>query len=59
MAGTIKFTAEMSENEIAFLDTVVFKGERLKNESIVDIKTYYRRLKPFNIHTLTHALPQA
>ena len=25
---TIKFTAEISENEITFLDTVVFKGER-------------------------------
>jgi len=25
---TIKLTAEMSENEITFLDTVVFKGER-------------------------------
>ena len=36
---TIKFTAKISENEITFLDTVVFKGERLKNESILDIKT--------------------
>ena len=27
---TIKFKAEISENEITFLDTVVFKGERLK-----------------------------
>ena len=25
---TIKLTAEISENEITFLDTVVFKGER-------------------------------
>ena len=35
---TFKFTAEMSENEITFLDTVVFKGERLKNESIFRIE---------------------
>ena len=27
---TIKFTAEISENEITFLDTVVFKGEGFK-----------------------------
>ena len=27
---TIKFVAEISKNEITFLDTVVFKGERLK-----------------------------
>ena len=31
----IKFMAEISENEIAFLDTAVFNGERLKNESIL------------------------
>ena len=32
---TIKFTAEISENEITFLDTVVFKGERF----IKDLQT--------------------
>ena len=31
---TIKFTAEISENEITFLDTVVFKGERFITEGI-------------------------
>ncbi|XP_068704894.1 uncharacterized protein [Montipora foliosa] len=39
---TIKFTAEISEN-----DTVVFKGERLKNESILDIKTHYKPTETF------------
>ena len=51
MTGTIKFTADMSENEIAFLDTVVFKGERLKNESILDINTHY---KPTETFQFTH-----
>ena len=41
----------MSKNEITFLDTVVFKGERLKNESILDIKTHY---KPTNTFQYTH-----
>ena len=38
----IKFTAEISENEITFLDTVVFKGERFKKESILEnsLQTY-------------------
>ena len=36
---TIRFTVEISENKITFLDTVVFKGERFKYESILDIKT--------------------
>ena len=44
---TIKFTAEISENEITFLDTVVFKWERLKNESILDIKTHYKPTETF------------
>ena len=54
---TIKFKAEISENEITFLDKVVFKGERLKKESILDITTNV--LKPFNIHISTHAIHPA
>ncbi|XP_068716884.1 uncharacterized protein [Montipora capricornis] len=44
---TIKFTAEISENEITFLDTEVFKGERFKNESILDIRTHYKPTETF------------
>ena len=50
---TIKCTAEISENEITFLDTIVFKGERLaqRNPSWTP-KPAISGLKPFNIHTL-------
>ena len=50
---TIKFTAEISENEITFLDTIVFKGERFaqRNPSWTS-KPAISGLKPFNIHTL-------
>ena len=34
---TIKFPAEISENEIFFLNTVVFKGEKFTKKSIQDI----------------------
>ena len=36
---TIKFTVEVSETETTFLDTCIYKAERLKkrNESIVDV----------------------
>jgi len=44
---TIKFTAEISENEITFLDTVVFKGERFIKESILDIKTHHKPTETF------------
>ena len=38
---SLKFTAEISENEKTFLDTVVFKVDRFMKESILDIKTHY------------------
>jgi len=44
---TIKFTAEISENEITFLDTVVFKGERFTEKSILDINTHYKPTETF------------
>ena len=34
---SVKFTAEMSDKEINFLDTTVYKGERFHNQGILDI----------------------
>ena len=44
---TIKFTAEISETEITFLDTKVYKGERFHKESILDVKTHYKPTETF------------
>ena len=33
---TIKFTADISDKEIIFLDTCIYKGERFEKESILD-----------------------
>ena len=41
-ANTIKFTAEMSEIEITFLDTKVYKGIRFNKEPILDMHTHYK-----------------
>ena len=38
--STIKFTAEMSETEITFLDTKVYKGVRFDEESILNVQTH-------------------
>ena len=35
---TIRFRAEISENETSFLDKIIFKGERFRNESILEIR---------------------
>ena len=56
---TIKFTAEISENEITFLDTVVFKGERLKKNPFWTSKLTTNLLKPFSTHISTHAIHPA
>ena len=45
--STIKFTAEMSETEIAFLDTKVYKGVRFDKESILDVQTHYKPTETF------------
>ena len=54
---TIKFTAEISENQITFLDTVVFKGERFIKESILDIKTHYKPTETFQYTHFTSCHP--
>ena len=54
-----KFTAEISENEITFLDTVVFKGERLKKVSVLDIKTHYYFTKTFQCTHFNSCHPPA
>ena len=37
---TIEFTSETFDTETAFLDTVVYKGTRFKERSILDAKTF-------------------
>ena len=44
---TIKFTAEISETEITFLDAKVYKGERFHEESILDMQTHYKPTETF------------
>ena len=43
----IKFTAEMSETEVMFLDTKVYKGVRFDKESILDVQTHYKPAETF------------
>ena len=43
---TIKFTAEISDTETVFLDTVVYKGTRFKEKSILDVKTHFTSCHP-------------
>ena len=53
----IKFTAEISENETTFLNTVIFKGERFRIESILDIRTHYKPTETFQYTHFTFSHP--
>ena len=44
---TIKFTVEVSETETNFLDTTVYKGERFRNESVLDVRTHFKPTETF------------
>ena len=44
---TIKFTAEISETETTFLDTNVYRGERFKTESVLDVKAHFKPTETF------------
>ena len=45
--STIKFTAEMSETEITFLDTKVYEGVRFDKEAILDVQTHFKPTATF------------
>ena len=40
---TIKFTADISDKEIIFLDTCIYKGARFEKESILDTRTHFKK----------------
>ena len=45
--ATIKLTAEISDIEITFLDTCVYKGERFNKESQLDVRTHFKPTETF------------
>ena len=47
---TIKFAAEISETEMIFLDTIVYKGDRFLKESIFVVGTSFKPTEIFQ-HT--------
>jgi len=54
---TIKFTAEISDTEITFLDTCVYKGKRFKKESILDMRMHFKPTETFQYTHFTSCHP--
>ena len=44
---TIKFTVEISDTEITFLGTCVYKDDRFKKHSILDVRTHFKPTETF------------
>ena len=44
---TRKFTTEISDKKINFLDATVFKGERFNKQAILDIRTHFKPTETF------------
>ena len=54
---TIKFTAVISEQEITFLDTNVYKGVRFNTVSILEVKTRFKPTETFQYTEFTSCHP--
>ena len=55
---TIEFTAETFDTEIALLGTVVYKGTRFKEKSILDAKTHFKQTETSCTHISPRVTPQ-
>ena len=43
----IKFTAEITDSEIALLDTKLYKGERFNRDSTLNVQMHYKQTETF------------
>ena len=53
---TTKFTAEISDKEITFLDTCVY-NEKITKESILDVRTHFKPTETFQLIYKLHLQP--
>ena len=51
---TIKFTHEISDAELTFLDVTLYKGYRFQSQSVLDIQIH---IKPTNKQLYVHGSP--
>ena len=52
-------TIKSTETETTFLDTVVYRGERFKEQSILDIKTHFKPTETFQYTHYTSCHPSS
>ena len=52
--NTIKFTYEVSETELTFLDITLHKGERFDTSQLLDVRTHIKPTNSYIIFMLPH-----
>ena len=55
---TIKFTSEASNAQVDFMDLTIYKGDRYKNTSKLDIKPYFKKTNKFQYLHYSSAHPR-
>ena len=50
--STIKFTYEVSQTELTFLDTTLYKGERFDTSQILDVRTHINQQTAIHLRYL-------
>ena len=55
---TIKFTSEVSDKELTFLDVTLYKGERFSSTNVLDIRTHIKETnKQLYVHKSSYHPP--
>jgi hypothetical protein len=55
---SIKFTLEMSDHELNFLDLTIYKGEGFEKSGLLDTKTFFKATETFQYINATSAHPK-
>lgn len=56
---TIKFTHQISDTEVTFLDLTLYKGKRFREEGILDIKPFFKTTNRFQYLHFSSSHPRA
>ena len=54
---TLKFTCEISKNEVTFLDLITYKGKRFQKEGKLDTRVATKKTDTFSTRPEIHLIP--
>ena len=54
---TMKFTYEISDTKLTFLDVTLYKGERFESTNTLDLKTHIKATNKLYVHSTSYHPP--